>query len=61
MYAIIGLIGFLGFLVFLIRLIIHAAKRTPMKSDKAGMLLCVAVCCSIRSWCRYDARKHRER
>lgn len=41
MYAIIGLAGFLGFFVFLIRLIIHAVKKTPMKSDKAGMLLCV--------------------
>ena len=41
MYAIIGLAGFLVFFVFLIRLIIHAVKKTPMKSDKAGMLLCV--------------------
>lgn len=32
-----------AFLVFLIRLIIHAVKKTPMKSDKAGMLLCVVL------------------
>lgn len=43
MYAIIGLAGFFGFFVFLIRLIIHAVKKTPMKSDKAGMLLCVVL------------------
>ena len=41
MYALIGLAGFFGLFVFLIRLIIHAVKKTPMKSDKAGMLLCV--------------------
>lgn len=43
MYAIIGLAGFFGLLFFLIRLIIHAVKKTPMKSDKAGMLLCVVL------------------
>lgn len=43
MYAIIGLAGFFGLLVFLIQLIIHAVKKTPMKSDKAGMLLCVVL------------------
>lgn len=43
MYAIIGLAGFLGLLVFLIRLIIHAVKKTPMKSDKAG-------CCCVLSY-----------
>lgn len=43
MYAIIGLAGFFGLLVFLIRLIIHAVKKTPMKSDKAGMLLCIVL------------------